>query len=105
LVPAGNEAGLSGIVVTVEPKPGSEIRPGDIVELGISSLQPLKQVPLLTGSVLSEAVLELESRNIIYEVIYIEPDYSFQKDEILQQWPREGIYLSEGSPVLLFVGR
>ena len=28
-----------------------------------------------------------------------------QKDEILQQWPREGIYLTEGSPVLLFVGR
>ena len=104
-VPVNNEITQPGMVVTVEPRPGSELLTGDIVEIGISTLEPLIEIPELTGLDISEATLELGSRNIIFEVIYIEPDYSFQKDEVLQQWPGSGYYLPAGSRVLLFVGK
>jgi eukaryotic-like serine/threonine-protein kinase len=104
IVPADDLDASRGIVMTVEPRPGSTITADDIVRLGISYPGPVQLVPAVTGSNVQEAALELESLNIAYEVIYVEADYSFQEDEVLQQWPEEGIYLSAGSPVLLFVG-
>jgi eukaryotic-like serine/threonine-protein kinase len=104
IVPADDLDASRGIVMTVEPRPGSTITADDIVRLGISYPGPVQLVPAVTGSNVQEAALELESLNIAYEVIYVEADYSFQEDEVLQQWPEEGIYLTAGSPVLLFVG-
>jgi eukaryotic-like serine/threonine-protein kinase len=104
IVPADDLDASRGIVMTVEPRPGSTITADDIVRLGISYPGPVQLVPAVTGSNVQEAALELESLNIAYEVIYLEADYSFQEDEVLQQWPEEGIYLTAGSPVLLFVG-
>jgi serine/threonine-protein kinase len=104
IVPLNSEITQPGIVISVEPRPGTAITAQDIVEIGISASGSLAEVPLVTGLVISEAVLELQALNITYEIIYVETDYSFQKDEVLQQWPDNGIYLSAGSPVLLFVG-
>ncbi len=104
IVPADDLDARHGIVITVEPRPGSTIKADGIVRLGISYPGPVQLVPAVTGSTVQEAALELESLNISYEIVYVEADYSFQEDEVLQQWPEEGIYLTAGSPVLLFVG-
>jgi eukaryotic-like serine/threonine-protein kinase len=104
IVPADEQAARHGIVMTVEPRPGSTITSDDIVRLGISFPGLVQLVPAIAGSNVQEAILELESLNIAYEVIYVAADYSFQEDEVLHQWPEEGIYLPAGSPVLLFVG-
>ncbi len=104
-VPLNNEITQPGIIVSVDPKPGTAITAQDIVRIGISVSGSLAEVPLITGSAINEAILELEALNITYEIIYVEADYSFQKDEVLQQWPDQGIYLPAGSPVLLFVGK
>jgi len=104
IVPADDLDARHGIVITVEPRPGSTIKADGIVRLGISYPGPVQLVPAVTGSNVQEAALELESLNISYEIVYVEADYSFQEDEVLQQWPEEGIYLTAGSPVLLFVG-
>jgi serine/threonine-protein kinase len=104
IIPLNNEITQPGIVVSVDPKPGTAITAQDIVEIGISTSGSLTEVPLVTGLLVSEAILQLQALNIAYEVIYVETDYSFQKDEVLQQWPENGNYLTADSPVLLFVG-
>lgn len=105
IAPLSQEITQPGMVVDVDPLPGTILHNGDVVEIWISVSEPLNQVPELAGLSLAEAVSELDSANIAYQVIYVESDYSFQKDEVLQQWPREGLYLQADSPVLLFVGK
>lgn len=105
IAPVNNEITQPGMVVMVEPQPGTRINKGDTVEIGISVLEPLNKVPDVTGLNILEAMSDLESQNILYEIIHVEPDYSFQKDEVLQQWPKEGLYLYLDSPVILFVGK
>jgi serine/threonine-protein kinase len=105
IVPLDSQVTQPGIVVSVNPKPGTAITSQDIVEISISASGYFSEVPSVTGLNVSEAILELQALSIIYEIIYVEADYSIQKDEVLQQWPDEGLYLPAGSPVLLFVGK
>ena len=105
IAPVDNIIDQPGMVVMVDPQPGASINKGDIVKVMISVLEPLNEVPGLTGLDIKEASSYLESRNIIYDIIYVEPDYSFQKDEVLKQWPEEGTYITPESPVIIFVGK
>jgi len=105
IVPVDDENTQPGMVLMVDPQPGTALSIGDVIEVGVSVLEPLNEVPGLVGINIIEAVIDLESRGIIYEIIYVDPDYSFQKDEVLEQLPKEGQYLTLNTPVVLFVGK
>ena len=105
IAPVNGQVTEPGMVVTAEPQPGTRLNKGDIVEIGISVLEPLNQVPSLTGTTMTEATADLQSLGILYEIVYVEPDYSFQKDQVLQQWPDAGRHLPLDSKVILFIGK
>ncbi|MCD4670839.1 MAG: protein kinase [Actinomycetia bacterium] len=94
-----------GLVVSVEPWPGTPIDAGSVVEIRVSVSGPLNEIPDLVGLTAQEAMAVLSSLKIVYEVVDIVPDYSFQKDEVLGQWPENGSYLPPGLPMILYIGK
>ncbi len=105
IAPMNETVTRPGYVVSVEPRPGTSIDIDDIVEIRVSVLEPLDQIPDLKGLNIQEALSALDSLKIAYEVLYVEPDYSFQKDEVLGQWPENGSYLPHNWPVILYIGK
>jgi len=94
-----------GLIVSVEPQPGTSINTGSTVNIQISVSEPLNKIPDLMGFTAQEALTTLSSLEIAYEAVYIEPDYSFQKDEVLGQWPENGSYLPLDQAVILYIGK
>ncbi len=105
IAPINETVTRPGLVVSVEPRPGTSIDAGSVVEIRVSVLEPLNEIPDLKGLNLQEALSTLDSLEIAYEVLYVEPDYSFQKDEVLGQWPENGSYLPYRWPVILYIGK
>jgi beta-lactam-binding protein with PASTA domain len=93
-----------GKVIEVIPPPGSEVEVKTLVELVISTNEPLIQVPDLIQLSLNQARNILDSRNIRYEISYIDTDYAVQKDLILGQSPEAETYIPTDSKIILFVG-
>jgi serine/threonine-protein kinase len=93
-----------GKVIEVIPPPGSEVEVKTLVELVISTNEPLIQVPDLIQLSLNQARNILDSRNIRYEISYIDTDYAVQKDLILGQSPEADTYIPTDSKIILFVG-
>ncbi|MBE3114997.1 MAG: PASTA domain-containing protein [Actinobacteria bacterium] len=101
------EAGITsepGIIINVIPSPGSEVGVNSMVELVISTNEPLVPVPDLMQLVLEQAINALDSSDINYEISYISTDYSVQEGTVLGQYPEAGAYISPGSSVILFIG-
>jgi serine/threonine protein kinase len=94
-----------GKVVEVIPPTGSEVEVKTLVELFISTNEPLVLVPDLIQLSLDQAKNVLESQNINYEISYINTDYSVYKDTILAQNPDAGTYISPDSSLILFIGK
>ncbi|MFZ3387104.1 MAG: PASTA domain-containing protein [Candidatus Hydromicrobium sp.] len=101
------EAGITsepGIIINVIPSPGSEVGVNSVVELIISTNEPLVLVPDLMQLGLEQAINVLDSSDINYEISYISTDYSAQEGTVLGQYPEAGTYISPGSSVILFIG-
>ncbi|MFC2159866.1 protein kinase [Actinomycetota bacterium] len=94
-----------GLVVSVLPQPGTSIITGSTVELMISTSEPLNEVPDITGLDLEQATERLGVLGIGIEISYIDPDYSIQQGEIIDQFPLPGYYISLDSSVVLFIGK
>ena len=103
--PMNESITLPGLVVSVEPGPGTSIHAGGTVEIKISVSGPLNKIPDMKGLNIQQALDILSSLDMTYETVYIESDYSFQKDEILGQWPEYDSYLPLDMPVILYIGK
>ncbi|MBU2563776.1 MAG: PASTA domain-containing protein [Actinobacteria bacterium] len=93
-----------GKIINVIPSPGSEVGVNSVVELVISTNDPLVLVPDLIQLDLEQAESKLDLEGINYEISYISTDYSVQEGTVLGQYPKAGAYISPGSSVILFVG-
>ncbi|MCJ7727410.1 MAG: PASTA domain-containing protein, partial [Actinobacteria bacterium] len=93
-----------GKIIEVVPSQGSEVGVNSMVELVISTNEPLVPVPDLMQLVLEQAINALDSSDINYEISYISTDYSVQEGTVLGQYPEAGAYISLGSSVILFIG-
>jgi len=93
-----------GKIIDVIPSPGSEVVANSVVELIISTNEPLVPVPNLMRFSLNEAISMLGSSDLNYEISYINTDYSVQEGTVLGQNPESGSYISPGSSVILFIG-
>ncbi|MBE3089763.1 MAG: PASTA domain-containing protein [Actinobacteria bacterium] len=93
-----------GKIIEVVPSQGSEVGVNSMVELVISTNEPLVPVPDLMQLVLEQAINALDSSDINYEISYISTDYSVQEGTVLGQYPEAGAYISPGSSVILFIG-
>jgi eukaryotic-like serine/threonine-protein kinase len=105
MAPINEKAGRAGIVVSAEPAPGTAVKKDTVVKILVSVAGPLNEIPSLEDMDVQQAGALLDSLGIIYEELYIEPDYSFQKDEVLGQWPQKGSYLPESIPVIIYIGK
>ena len=93
-----------GKIIEAIPSAGSEVEVKTLIKLIISTNEPLILVPDLLQLSFSQAKNLLDSRNISYEISYIDTDYSVQKDVILGQIPEEGTYIPTDSKIILFIG-
>lgn len=93
-----------GKVIEVIPSQGSEVKANTLVELIISTNEPLVLVPDLMRLSLNQAKDLLDLQKISYEISYIDTDYAVQKDLILGQSPEADDYMNADSKILLFVG-
>jgi beta-lactam-binding protein with PASTA domain/tRNA A-37 threonylcarbamoyl transferase component Bud32 len=93
-----------GKVIEVIPPPGSEVKANTLVELIISTNEPLVLVPDLMQLNLNQAKNILDLQNISYAISYIDTDYAVQKDLVLGQSPEAEAYMSADSKIILFVG-
>ncbi len=96
-----NEAGK---IIDVIPSPGSKVEINSMVELVISTNEPLVLVPDLMDLNPEQAISILDSNNINYEISYVSTDYSVQVGTVLGQNPEAGTYISPASSIILFVG-
>ncbi|HEY4695963.1 MAG TPA: PASTA domain-containing protein, partial [Candidatus Hydromicrobium sp.] len=93
-----------GKIIEVVPAPGSRAAVNSMVELVISTNEPLILIPDLMRIDLEQAINELDSREINYEISYVSTDYSVQVGTVLGQNPEAGTYISLDSSVILFIG-
>ncbi|NQT67937.1 MAG: PASTA domain-containing protein [Actinobacteria bacterium] len=94
----------TGIIINVIPSPGSEVGVNSVVELVISTDEPLVLVPNLMNLSLEQAKDKLNPYNITYEISNINPDSPVQEGTVLGQYPEAGAYIFPGSSVILFIG-
>lgn len=93
-----------GKIINVIPSPGSEVKANSMVELVISTNEPLILIPDLMRISLEQAAGILDSAGINYEISYVNTDYSLYIGMVLEQNPEAGSYISPGSRIILFVG-
>jgi serine/threonine protein kinase len=93
-----------GKILEVEPPPGTRVSVNSVVELVISTNDPLIEVPDIIYRTLDEAINVLNSSQIKYEIIYISAANSVQIGTVLGQNPEAGSYISPVSSVFLFIG-
>jgi len=93
-----------GKIIELIPSPGSVVEVKSMVELVISTSEPLVLVPDLLQNSFNQVKNILDSRNISYEISYIDTDYSVQKGVVLGQNPAADTYISPDSSIILFVG-
>jgi serine/threonine-protein kinase len=94
-----------GLIVSVNPQPGTSIIAGSTVELKVSTSEPLNEVPDITGLDLEQAKERLGILGIGIEIIYIDTDYSVQQGNVLDQLPLPGNHIPLDSFVVLFIGK
>ncbi len=93
-----------GKIIKVVPSQGTKVRVNSLVNIFISTNEPLVEVPDLTQLGFEQATGMLDSININYEISYVKTDYSVKLNTVLGQIPEAGTYLSPGSSIILFVG-
>ena len=96
---------LPGTVLALNPAPGSQVEENSIVELIIATNLELIPTPDLIGMSLSNAAGLLNEKGIVFEISYVQADYSVQKDTVLAQEPGPGTSLFQGGAMILFVGK
>ena len=94
----------TGKIIKVIPSPGTKVKANSLVEITISTNEPLVLVPDLIQLDLEQAESKLDSEGINYEISYINTDYSVQEGTVLGQNPEAGTYISPDSSVILFIG-
>ncbi|MCL4417909.1 MAG: PASTA domain-containing protein [Actinobacteria bacterium] len=94
-----------GTIIALNPPPGSQVEENSIVELIIATNLEFIPTPDLIGMSLTNAVNLLNEKGIIFEISYIQTDYSVQKDTILEQDPQPGTTLQPGGAMILFAGK
>jgi beta-lactam-binding protein with PASTA domain len=96
---------LPGTILALNPAPGSQIEENSVVELIIATNLELIPTPDLIGMSFSNTVNLLNEKGILFEISYIQADYSVQKDTVLAQDPQPGTTISPGGAMILFVGK
>ena len=97
---------LPGTILALNPSPGSQVEENSIVELIIATNLELIPTPDVIGMSLSNAANLLNEKGILFEISYIQADYSVQKDTVLAQDPQTGTTISPaGGAMILFVGK
>jgi serine/threonine-protein kinase len=96
---------LPGTILALNPSPGSQVGENSTVELIIATNLEMIPTPDLSGMSLSNAVNLLNEKGIVFEISYIQADYSVQKDTVLAQEPGPGTSISPGGAMILFVGK
>ncbi|PZF90789.1 Stk1 family PASTA domain-containing Ser/Thr kinase [Micromonospora deserti] len=93
----------AGVVVDTNPKPGTEVKPGDKVTVILSKGRAPITVPNLVGKNLAEARTALAQLGLVAVETYKDSDKP--KDEILGQSPADGAGLEKGAEVKLEVSK
>lgn len=94
----------TGKIIKVIPSPGTKVKANSLVEITISTNEPLVLVPDLMNFSVEQAKSKLDLEGINYEISYINKDYSVQEGTVLGQNPEAGTYISPGSSVILSIG-
>jgi eukaryotic-like serine/threonine-protein kinase len=91
----------AGRVLAVVPEVGSDVRPGDEVEVSVSRGRAPIEVPYLIGMDINQASSELHQRGLQVEVVDVES--TRPKNEVVGQEPGAGSGVEEGDTVRLEV--
>jgi len=94
----------TGKIIKIIPSPGTKVKANSLVEITISTNEPLVLVPDLMNFSVEQAKSKLDLEGINYEISYINTDYSVQEGTVLGQNPEAGTYISPGSSVILSIG-
>jgi eukaryotic-like serine/threonine-protein kinase len=100
----GDAINEPGKIVKVIPSPGTEVEVNSLVNILISTNEPLVEVPDLMQLNSKQATALLDSIDINYDISYVKTDYSVKLNTVLGQIPEAGAYLSPGSSIVLFIG-
>ena len=90
-------------VISQEPAPGSEIKPGRDVRLVISKGARAVIVPNLTGISVPQARILLDENGLAQQSLSYIHDSGFAQNDIISQYPLPGHQSFRGSPVELLV--
>ena len=102
IVEEPNEQAAAGTVFDQDPDAGVNVEEGTTVTLSVSAGAPPVVVPDVTGLNLTDAVSQLEGRNLTADVRPT-PDEDRPEGEVLTQDPEEGDEVPEGTSVVLEV--
>ncbi|WP_301128934.1 Stk1 family PASTA domain-containing Ser/Thr kinase, partial [Streptomyces cacaoi] len=99
-----DEETAQGSVISTDPKPGSERRPGSAVALTVSKGRPI-DVPDVVGDDEDEAADELRDAGLKVKVAPERVHSEEDKGTIARQSPAEGAQLAKGGTVTLTVSK
>ncbi|HEX5595347.1 MAG TPA: Stk1 family PASTA domain-containing Ser/Thr kinase [Micromonosporaceae bacterium] len=91
----------AGVVISVKPEPGAEVKPGDEVIVTVSKGQAPITVPNLVGKNINEARAILSQLGLVPRETYKEDGKP--KDEVIGQSPADGSGVEKGAEIKLDV--
>ncbi|MER7456536.1 Stk1 family PASTA domain-containing Ser/Thr kinase [Micromonospora sp. NPDC126480] len=94
-----------GVVVATDPKPGTEVKPGDEVTVILSKGRAPVSVPNLVGKSLDEARRTLARLGLVLVEPPTVKESDKPKDEVLGQSPADGTGVEKGAQVRLEVSQ
>ncbi|HEX5541587.1 MAG TPA: Stk1 family PASTA domain-containing Ser/Thr kinase [Micromonospora sp.] len=90
----------AGVVISVKPEPGTEVKPGDEVTVTVSKGRAPITVPNLIGKNIAEARTILAQLDLVPRETYKE-DHNKAKDEVIGQSPADGSGVEKGAEIKL----
>ena len=90
-----------GVVIAVDPKPGTEVKPGDKVTVTVSKGRAPITVPNLVGKNINEARAILSNHGLVPRETYVQSNEP--KDQVIRQSPQFGAGVEKGAEVKLDV--
>jgi PASTA domain len=93
----------AGIVVTVEPAPGTTRPVGAAITLGVSN-GSFVAVPRVVGVTRAEAIQRLAAARLRASVLYVNTSVRAQDDVVLAQRPAAGVAAAHSSIVVITLG-
>lgn len=94
-----------GVILSQEPEPDSKkVKKGSTIELTVNGKNSDVTVPHLLNTTEEDAIKELESRNLVPEIVYVNSD-DVNVNYVSSEFPNPGQKTTIGSSVYLYVSK